>query len=88
MNDSVRVLTEQRKCREDLGVFSGGLHEVSIAAISLIDMAEKSGHSEAEKSRLIKAEKSGLIKAEKSGLNRWHKNRAKHVNRNHFNSDN
>ena len=37
MNDSVRVLTEQCKCREDLGVFSGGLHEVSIAAISSID---------------------------------------------------
>ena len=69
MNDSVRVLTEQCKCREDLGVFSGGLHEVSVAAISLIDTAEKSGHSEAEKSR--------LIKTEKSGPNRWHKNSRK-----------
>ena len=63
-----------------LGIFSGGPHEVSIAAISLIGMAEKSGHIEAEISR--------LIKTEKSGPNRWHKNRAKHVNRNHFNSDN
>ena len=80
MNDSVGVLTEQYKCREDLGTFSGGLHEVSIAAISLIDMAEKSGHSEAEISR--------IIKTEKLGPNRWHKNRAKHVNRNHFNSEN
>ena len=80
MNDSVRVLTEQCERREDLGVFSGGLHEVSIAAIGLIDTAEKSGRSEAEKSR--------LIKTEKSGPNRWHKNRAKHVNRNRFNSDN
>ena len=68
------------KCRENLGIFSGGLHEVPIAAIGLIDMAEKSGDSEAEKSRLIKTEKSGPY--------RWHKNRAKHVNRNHFNSDN
>ena len=80
MNDSVRVLTEQCKCRKDLGVFSGGLHEVSIAAISLIDITEKSGHSAAEKPR--------LIKIEKSGPNRWHKNRAKHVNRTHYNSDN
>ena len=67
--------------REDLGVFSGGLHEVSIVAVSLIDMAEKSGHSKAEKSR--------PKKTEKLGPNRWHKNRAKQVlNRNHFNSDN
>ena len=38
MNESVRVLTEH--CGEDLGAFSGGLHEVSMAANSLIDMAE------------------------------------------------
>ena len=63
-----------------LGGISGGLHEVSIVAISLIDMAEKSRHS--------KAEKSTPIKTEKSGPNRQHKNRAKQVNRNHFNSDN
>ena len=47
----MRVLTGQCKCREDFGVFSGGLHEVSIAAISLIDMAEKS--------RPVKTERSG-----------------------------
>ena len=40
------------------GLFSGGLYEVPIAAISLIDMAEKSRHSKAEKSRPIKTEKS------------------------------
>ena len=35
MNDSVHVLTEQCKCREDLGVFSGGLHEISMAGNQL-----------------------------------------------------
>ena len=52
-------------CREDLGVFSEELHEVSIASISLIDMAEKSRHSKTEKSKHSETEKSGPNRRQK-----------------------
>ena len=51
-------------------MFSGGLHEVSIGAIDLIDMAEKPRHGKAGKSRPNKTENRNPTNGIKIGQNR------------------